>query len=95
MSSLAVMPQCVTRAPKSKRRKYSFTPAMDEAIRGAYRLFLDYGNRKAIGVCATRMERNGKAATPTGSHTRRSTRSSFPTPTKWTCAKLRSGGFSI
>ena len=56
MSSLAVIPQCMAQAPRSKRRKYSFTPAMDDAIRGAYQLFLDYGNRNAIGECATRLQ---------------------------------------
>jgi hypothetical protein len=29
---------------------------MDDAIRQAYRLFLDYGNRKAIGACATKLQ---------------------------------------
>jgi hypothetical protein len=29
---------------------------MDDAIRAAYRLFLDYGNRTAIGACATRLQ---------------------------------------
>ena len=37
---------------KRSRRKYCFTPAMDEEIRRAYHLYIEYNNRKAISGCA-------------------------------------------
>lgn len=56
MASLAMPQQGGIPPRRTKPRKYSFTPAMDDAIRVAYRLFLDYGNRKAIGACAARLQ---------------------------------------
>ena len=44
----------MTGRPQS-RRKYWFTPAMDEEIRGAYHLFSDHNNRRAIGACARKL----------------------------------------
>jgi len=37
------------------RRKYCFTPAIDEEIRRAYHLYLDYNNRRAITGCARQL----------------------------------------
>jgi hypothetical protein len=37
---------------RGRRPKYCFTAAMDEEIRHAYHLYVDYNNRKAIGSCA-------------------------------------------
>lgn len=37
------------------RRKYSFTPAIDEEIRGAYHQYLEYNNRRAISGCARQL----------------------------------------
>ena len=37
---------------KRSRQKYCFAPAMDEEIRRAYHLYIEYNNRKAIGACA-------------------------------------------
>lgn len=56
MASPAMPLQTRTPPCRGKARKYSFTPAMDDAIRDAYRLFLDHGNRKAIGACALRLQ---------------------------------------
>ena len=37
------------------RRKYCFTPAIDEEIRRAYYLYLEYNNRQAIAECARQL----------------------------------------
>lgn len=37
-------------------RKYHFTPTVDEEIRRAYHLFLDYNNRTAISACARKLQ---------------------------------------
>ena len=41
---------------RATRGKYCFTPVMDEEIRRAYHLFLDYNNRRAIGACARKLQ---------------------------------------
>jgi DNA-directed RNA polymerase specialized sigma24 family protein len=41
---------------ETARRKYHFTPAIDEDIRRAYHLFLDYNNRRAISACARKLQ---------------------------------------
>jgi hypothetical protein len=56
MSSPALVYLEMPAARKCKARRYSFTPAMDDEVRRAYGLFLDEGNRNAIGACATRLE---------------------------------------
>lgn len=55
MASTALAQPIMYPAP-AHRRKYHFTLAMDEEIRRAYHLFLDYNNRKAIGACARKLQ---------------------------------------
>ena len=40
---------------RGRRPKYCFTAAMDEEIRHAYHLYVDYNNRNAIGSCARKV----------------------------------------
>ena len=56
MSSPALVYLEMPAAPKCKALKYPFTPAMDDEVRRAYGLFLDEGNRKAIGACAAKLQ---------------------------------------
>jgi len=56
MTSTALAQPGLRPAERRMRRKYSFTPAMDEEIRRAYHLFLEYNNRKAIGACARKLQ---------------------------------------
>lgn len=55
MASTAVALPTVFPA-QPQRRKYNFTLAMDEEIRRAYHLFLDYNNRRAIVACARKLQ---------------------------------------
>lgn len=55
MNLAAAIPVEIPVSRQVKAGKYAFTPAMDDAIRTAYRLFLDQGDRKAIGSCATKL----------------------------------------
>lgn len=56
MSSAVLLPQQVeSHIEPGTRRKYSFTPAMDEEIRRAYHLYVEYNSRKSIGACARRL----------------------------------------
>lgn len=43
-------------ATRKGKRKYEFTPEMDDLVRAAYHQFRVYGNRKAITHCAQRLE---------------------------------------
>ena len=56
MASTALAQPGLRPAERRMRRKYSFTPAMDEEIRRAYHLFLEYNNRKAISACARKLQ---------------------------------------
>ena len=42
-------------SPRTTQRKYCFTPAIDEEIRRAYHLYLEYNNRRAITGCARQL----------------------------------------
>lgn len=56
MSSAVLPPQQIeSHIEPGTRRKYSFTPAMDEEIRRAYHLYVEYNSRKSIGACARRL----------------------------------------
>ncbi|SRR6266545_5190721 len=56
MCPAAASPQLVPRLKdRQKRPKYFFTPAMDDEIRNAYHLYVDYNSRKAIGSCARKL----------------------------------------
>lgn len=50
------MAQAIVHSVQAHRRKYHFTPAVDEEIWRAYHLFLDYNNRRAIGACARMLQ---------------------------------------
>jgi hypothetical protein len=52
----AALAQVVVNLAETGRRKYRFTSGMDEEIRRAYHLFLDYNNRKAITACARKLQ---------------------------------------
>jgi hypothetical protein len=45
----------IRKGPKNKR-KYEFTPLIDDLIRLAYRQYRVYGNRQAISHCARKVE---------------------------------------
>jgi len=51
----ASSPLAPRRKDRERRPKYFFSPAMDDEIRDAYRLYVDYNNRKAIGSCARKL----------------------------------------
>ncbi len=49
--------KCVADIPERKgKRKYEFTPEMDDLVRTAYHQFRAYSNRKAITHCAHKLE---------------------------------------
>jgi hypothetical protein len=52
----AALAQAIVHPVQAHRRKYHFTPAVDEEIRRAYHLFLDYNNRRSISACARRLQ---------------------------------------
>ncbi|HLG96669.1 MAG TPA: hypothetical protein VKX49_10205 [Bryobacteraceae bacterium] len=52
----AALAQAMAHPAQAHRRKYHFTAAVDEEIRRAYHLFLDYNNRRAISACARKLE---------------------------------------
>jgi len=49
------LPEGIRKGPKNKR-KYEFTPLIDDLIRRAYRQYRVYGNRQAISRCARKVE---------------------------------------
>ena len=51
----ASSPLAPRRKDRERRPEYFFSPAMDDEIRDAYRLYVDYNNRKAIGSCARKL----------------------------------------
>jgi len=56
MCPAAASPPLASRLKDSERRpKYFFTPAMDDEIRDAYHLYVEYNIRKAIGSCARKL----------------------------------------
>lgn len=55
MASLAPAQPALQPVAKRIRRRYSFTPIMDDEIRSAYRLFLCENDRKAITICAQKL----------------------------------------
>lgn len=56
MCPAAALPQLAPWLKERGRRlKYCFTAAMDEEIRHAYHLYVNYYNRKAIGSCARKL----------------------------------------
>ncbi|MBY0502716.1 MAG: hypothetical protein K2X03_02320 [Bryobacteraceae bacterium] len=56
MTSIAAARPEYAHTEQSRRRKYSFTPTMDDEIRRAYHLFLDFSNRRAISACARKLQ---------------------------------------
>jgi len=56
MCPAAASPPLASRLKDRERRpKYFFTPAMDDEIRDAYHLYVEYNSRKAIGSCARKL----------------------------------------
>ena len=54
MCPAAASPPLASRLKDRERRpKYFFTPAMDDEIRDAYHLYVEYNSRKAIGTLRT------------------------------------------